>query len=70
MTVRLASLRIDALDPGGLAAFWAGVLGGEPAAGERGVVTLADPDGRELCVLPEVSRRRRCRSRPGTGSRC
>jgi hypothetical protein len=54
VALRLVSLRIGAHDPPRLAAFWAGLLGGEPADDGRGGVVArpADDPGFDLRFVP------------------
>ncbi|TFV53031.1 VOC family protein [Blastococcus sp. TF02A-35] len=54
MTCRLVSLTVDALDPEGLARFWAGLLGWQPdrAAGDGATLLPADDTGFSLRFLP------------------
>jgi len=48
MIGRLRSVVVDCKDPKGLAAFYAGVLGGMVHAVDDTWVVLTDPDGRRL----------------------
>ena len=52
MTAHLVALTVDAADPEGLAAFWAGVLRWRPDPGDARVIVPADDTGFVLRFLP------------------